>query len=445
VCSIKIYIRETLPERIFELRLILRSRLFNLSQVWQGVILGKKSWRGKRNVGVIIGPANSANQASAWARSLNSYFNNSHSASLRISANPAQEWFHADVEITTAMRADFNCRLSLIMENFLPKDIVLIESLRPIFGFRKGRLGFAPRHSIDDAILLKRMGKKVGMVFHGSDIRDPMDHALRNPHSPFRASTSEHDHSDWESGSILRQEAQELYQSTLVNRQLISTLRSQRIPLFVTTPDLLLEVPDAHWLPSVIDLQKFREVADSSPIFASEKLRVLYIPSRSWIKSSDLILPVLEKLSNEGLIEYENWVENGPVTHDQIPKLLSQSDVVIDQFIGLFGVFALEAVAAGRIVMTYVDETFAHHPTPPHINITSETLEAQIRHLARARERVLVRSQIQNFLDKEHVLVNAELPAGEAITVGANFVEQYHDGRYSSELLATVFRERKAS
>jgi len=443
---LKIYIRETLPERLFEWRLILRARCLALISLWIPT---------RKNVGVLIGPANSANQASAWAKAFNNLSSGvgalRKSHSLRISANPSQEWFTADYEVSSQERNDVEARVSLLQEAVFSKRIVLIESLRPIFAFRKGRQGFAPRHSIDDAVLMQRMGKKVGVIFHGSDIRDPLAHAIRNPYSPFheveskdkRARSSESPAIDMSKESAeslqLREEARELQKSSEINRGLIPQLRAKKIPFFITTPDLFLEVPDAHWLPAVIELEKFKVVAENYPILRDDKLRVLYIPSRSWMKSSDLIVPVLEKLAGEGLIEFKNWVENGAVKHEQIPEILASSDLVIDQFIGLFGVFALEAIASGRIVMTFIDDDHAHHATPPHINITPETLEAEIRRVAALRERSMIR--VQHLVMEEGVptLEFHELPVSDAISAGKDFVHHYHDGTYSVQVLQEVF------
>ena len=431
--ALKIFLLETLPERAFEFRLIIGSRFNNLLALLRVRV---------RAAGMLIGPANSANQASAWARSLNSQ-------SLRISADPSREWFTSDFEVTTQQRNDLDFRIKLLHEVFLPKKIILLESLRPIFAFRKGRQGFAPRHSVDDAVLLQRMGKRIGVIFHGSDIRDPLAHAKRNPYSPFRQiddqshslDSNSHLPSDSPSHSQikLRPEAEELFKSSQVNRELLPRLRKRKIPLFITTPDLYLEVPDARWIPAVIEFGRFEEVAKSHPIFSGDKLRVLYLPSRSWIKSSEVIHPILEKLSAEGVIEYRNWLENGPVTHDQIPAIIASADVVIDQLIGLFGVFALEAIAAGRVVMTYIDPEHEGHPTPPHININPDTLESEIRRVAKDREASSIRAQKLTIVDGTPKLEFHEVPVAKALTMGAEFVRHYHDGDYSSKVFQTVF------
>ena len=441
IAEFKIVLRETLPERIFELRIIAQAR-FKTAKARPKKLLGifKSDQISDEESQTLIGPANSANQASAWARAMG------HAQSLRISQDPSQEWFRTDLEVTTAERNDYQLRIKLLNEFFSPKRRVLIESLRPIFAFRKGRQGFAPRHSVDDLILLKRMGKKVAVVFHGSDIRDPLHHAQSNPYSPFidpailLLSKSSHSTISMTELSIkeLRPEAQELAKSSKVNRDLLPALRKNKIPRLITTPDLFHEIPDATWLPVVIDVDRFAPIAKSSAIFSVEKLRVLYIPSKSWIKSSDRILPTLEKLAAEGVIEYKNWIESGPVLHDQMPEIISQSDVVVDQFIGLFGVFALEAVAAGRVVMTFVDEAHEKYPTAPHINVTPFTLEEEIRRVVRDRHSTKLRAQEVRVEKDLPILRFHEVGLQEGIQAGIDFVYHYHDGKFSAKVIRDV-------
>ena len=410
--------RELLPERRFEFQLILNA--------WfRRIIL-----RGESD-GVIIGSSNSANQATAWAAALNYDRKNLpekfRSISIRISSEESHGWFRVDHEIKTAQRNDLAFRENLLRNLFSQKRAILIESMRPYFAFRKRKLGFAAKFAIDDLVLLRRMGKKVGLIFHGSDIRDPLAHAARNPYSPFISQDP-----------AIQEAVIDLNKRSQANRDLLPKVRALQIPTFITTPDLFYEIPWATWLPAVIEMEKFGEVADSSPLFSSEKLRVLYIPSRSWIKSAHLITPVLEKLHAEGVIEWKNWVENGAVAHDQIPTLLSQSDIVIDQFIGLFGVFALEAVAAGRIVLTYVDEAHSHHPTPPHVNVTPATLESEIRRVARDRELTKIRAQRivgGGGIGAEPKLSFEDVPLHEGLKAGRDFVTFYHDGTYSADVI----------
>ena len=83
---------------------------------------------------------------------------------------------------------------------------------------------------------LLRDGIEVMMLCHGTDIRLPSRHAAMNPFSPFRESL-------WKLTPRLETQARE-------NRRLLDDLGR---PVLVSTPDLLLDVPYARWLPVVVD------------------------------------------------------------------------------------------------------------------------------------------------------------------------------------------------
>ena len=280
------------------------------------------------------------------------------------------------------------------------KSGLLLESLRPIFGLRK-QGNYKMEHSLDDLILAKRMKKKVGVIFHGSDIRDIDSHIKRNPYSPFTQGG---------------EQVEKVRQLANQSRQLIPELVKRKIPIFVSTVDLLHELPQAHWLPTVIDLPTYEAVSVKHPPLKHEgKIRVLYLPSKSWIKSSELVIPVLEKLSSEGVIEWINWLKDGPINSDLVPEIIAKSDLVIDQFLGVIGVLPLEALAAGRAVMTYVPDELEgnnkNYPIPPVINVNPNTLENEIRKFA----------------------ANPKIPRG-----GFDFVKRWHDGHESVKVLREV-------
>lgn len=340
-----------------------------------------------------IGPTNSANQGSLWARALTQAGFPSHS--LRISGELAQEWFTTDIALSRSEWGSFAQRQQLADMVASTKNVVLIESLRPIFRLLNARDG--RNQIIEDLELLKLMGKQIGIVFHGSDIRDTDEHAARNRFSPFHQESPE---------------LEKLRARTRENAALLPYLRSEKIPLFVTTKDLLFELPDAHWLPVSIDFEKFNRVALDSPIFSdpSEKLRVLFLPSRSWLKSADIIEPVLIKLRDEGVISYQSFLATGEsLKHSEIPEVMGRVDLVIDQYLGVIGVFPIEALAAGRLVMSFVPPEAG---AVPIINVTPDTLEGEIRRVAKERPRA---------------------------TGGVDYARQWHDGRKSLLALAEVF------
>ena len=344
-----------------------------------------------------IGPTNSANQATQWSSALKLL--GFGGQSLRISADDANEWFTSDFALTRSEWNVFDNRQKLADVVATSKEIVLFESLRPIFRLLNEKDGRNP--ILEDFELMKIMGKRVGVVFHGSDIRNTVEHAARNPFSPFHHESPE---------------LAKMRSRTEDNAALLPELRKLKIPIFVTTKDLLIDLPDAHWLPVTINFDRFHQVAKESPIFPdpNEKLRVLFLPSRSWLKSADVIEPVLIKLRNEGIISYHSYIAGGKsLKHSEISDAIAASDLVIDQFLGVIGVFPIEALAAGRLVMSYVPPEAGEIPI---IGVTPNTLEAAIRRVALERP----------------------LPVG-----GIEYAKRWHNGNESVRALAKAFHFKK--
>ena len=342
---------------------------------------------------ILIGPTNSANQATLWSRAFRKF--GIQAESLRISGDLAHEWFSSDFALNRTQWLDFNERQKLADGVARTKDIVLFESLRPIFRLLNAKNG--RNQILEDFELMSRMGKKYGVVFHCSDIRDPKAHAERNSFSPFHQESAE---------------LEKLRARRAENAELVPFLRERNIPIFVTTKDLLLDLPDARWLPVTIDFDSFYKVALNSPIFPdpNQKIRVLFLPSRSWLKSADLIEPVLIKLRDEGLISYHSYFAAGQtLKHAEVPAAMAEADLVIDQYLGVIGVFPIEALAAGRLVMSYVPTDAGEVPI---INITPDTFESELRRVARERPRQ---------------------------TTGIEYAKRWHDGTESVLAVAEVF------
>jgi hypothetical protein len=117
---------------------------------------------------------------------------------------------------------------------------------------------------------------------------------------------------------------------------------------FVSTPDLLVDVPAATWLPLTINVAGW---ATDRPTFESRVPTVLHIPSRRNppIKGTRSIDAALTDLENRGAIRY---LHPERVDHRRMPALVRSADVVVDQLMsGSYGVAAVEAMAAGRLVV----------------------------------------------------------------------------------------------
>lgn len=269
---------------------------------------------------------------------------------------------------------------------------VLVEAERALFGASFS--GYLRR----EVAWLRRGGLDVGAVSHGTDLRLPSRHAQLDEWSPFRDAPAE-----WVRG---------LESRARHNHELLDALE---LPVFVSTPELLLDRPGATWLPLVVDPQRW---AVETPVLERDVVRVLHAPTNPRVKGTRHIEPVLEKLEAEGLIEY---VRVQGVPAEQMPALYRDVDVVLEQFaLGMYSVTSVEAMAAGRLVFAHVHDQVRDHVRQsagldvPVQSATPAELDARLRDVLRCRD--------------DYRAIAASGPA---------FVREVHDGRLSGRVLAS--------
>ena len=339
---------------------------------------------------ILLGATNSAGQANSWAAALRKAGRNAQS--LQIVSDENGSWFNADRTINRTQWKSLDFRKQLFKEIISQNSGVLLESLRPIFALNQPSL-FTAEEGLNDLIDLWRAGLKVAVVFHGSDIRDQLHHAKMDELSPYRNPV---DPAKFEAVRIRAD------QTRLVARK----LNRHRIKHFVTTPDLLHELPDATWLPAVIDIAKFETTTEVKN--SSGPLKVLFLPSNGWLKSEGLVTPVLNELEKDGVIKL---VAKGAVSNSEMPALIESADVVIDRFDGVVGVASIEAMAAKRLVIANVAPWIYDKAevTPPAIHATPKTLADKLREIAS-----------DNFNHKQ------------ITDAGFEYVNKWHDGKESA-------------
>lgn len=260
---------------------------------------------------IAIGPLNQCGQAYAWAEAVKRFlgapavsFASNGPVARRAPGAALQDEAH--VSIPHRRLAPHWYRSARIKSLAGTADRLIVESFADV-----GGLSF-------DAV-----------VMHGSDLRDPDAHMARMEYSLYETASSE-----WV----------ELFrQSSAANR-----LRAGDHVVFVSTPDLLLDAPAATWLPLTVELEDWRMPAAD---FSRERPVVLHLPSRRNppIKGSQFINPVLEKLDRQGKIR---CLRPDMVKHREVRSLVERADIVVDQILtGSYGVAAVEAMAAGRVVV----------------------------------------------------------------------------------------------
>ncbi|WP_341934953.1 hypothetical protein MRBLWO14_000557 [Microbacterium sp. LWO14-1.2] len=336
---------------------------------------------------VFIAPTNYSGQAFQWARALES-------ADADIGArNMAEELpggfaFPADTLVPFAVAQGSGSWAAAEWKAVTGFTHVLIEAERPIFGRRFGRDLSAEIEAME------RAGLSVAFMCHGTDVRDPDDHARRTPWSLYPEDPRT---------ETLRVDAER-------NRALLD--RWQR-PTFVSTPDLLADVPRGVWCPVVVDADAF---ARDGVRTRDGSARIVHAASAPLQKGSHYIVPALQPLIEDGVVDYE--LVTG-VPSSQMPGVFADADIVIDQFrAGSYGVAACEAMAAGCVVIGHVLPEVREHVHAatgmplPIVEATPDTLAAAVRGLIDDPERMRALA-----------------------TAGPDFVRKVHSGRASARVL----------
>lgn len=337
---------------------------------------------------LLIAPMNYSGQGRAWALALEAS-NTSISARNMAVDVPGGFAFDADLVVPVATYHNDSDWQRRQFAAAATATHVLIEAEEPPFGRLAGRSVEA------QALALQDKGVDVAYMAHGTDVRLPSTHLKENPWSHYA------DH------EIYAPRAE-----TLAARNIAFLERSERC-VFVSTPDLLLDLPDATWCPVAVDPARWATKRTSRA--ENTPLRVAHAPSVSVVKGTELIMATLESLADEGVISL-NLITGVPSA--QMPRAFAEADVVIDQMrIGSYGVAAVEAMAAGCVVVGHVSSSvrgLISRQTGadlPIVEATPDTIGDVLRALA----------------DEDDLTTRREQ--------GMRFVHHVHDGRRSARVL----------
>lgn len=303
-----------------------------------------------------IAPVNFAGQGYRWARAAE-LLPGVGSTSMQY-RNPTGDFgFPADYALPTSIflksrrwqRAQFDS----VSRGFTH---VLIEAVRPIFG---ELFGGDVRREVQ---ALNDVGVAVGLIAHGTDVRVPSEHRADNPFSPFHGD-------EWDQTPLLEQSA----------RQKRDLAHDLALPTFYSTATLARHLPPSTWLPVVVDPEPWRQ---DTPALSRRVPVVVHVPSSGVVKGTSSVRIAAERLVDAGLIEYR---EVHSVPADEMPELYRSADVVIDALrMGNYGVAAVEAMAAGRVVVTYLTDLARREAeeasaTPPCVLANPTTIEKVLR------------------------------------------------------------------
>ncbi|MDF2805064.1 MAG: hypothetical protein K0S43_10 [Cellulosimicrobium sp.] len=349
-------------------------------------------------VRLFVGPTNAAGQGWAWARAVERSADGVGAQSMAYRRSLA---FPADVDARAALRGS-RAWQSAQRRGVLRFSHVVLEAQESLFP----ALGRGVAGEVQD---LRDAGVAVATLSHGSDVRLPSAHAQRDPWSPFLLES-------YTDTPLLQARAER-------SQELLRRLHEEGVPAFVSTPDLLLDVPWATWLPVVVDVERWR--TDTVPLERDVPV-VVHAPSRAALKGTDLVEPVLRALEREGRVVYRQATG---LDRDGMLALYRDSDVVIDQLrLGIYGVAACEAMAAGRVVVSHVSHQSRREARKaagqdlPVVEATADTLRDVLLDVVGDRDR-----------------------ARAVAARGPEFVRVLHDGRASSRALGGFLSSRGGS
>jgi glycosyltransferase involved in cell wall biosynthesis len=158
-------------------------------------------------------------------------------------------------------------------------------------------------------------------------------------------------------------------------------------------------VPDAEVIPPGLDLRQY------DPPQPEERTRpvVLHAPSSRRRKGTEHVVEACEGL------DVELDIVEG-LRHDEARRRYERADIVVDQLnAGWYGIFALEALALGKPVLSYlrpeaVQETeSALGVEVPIVPVTKETLRDRIGELVAApEERRRIGAASRTYVEQVH-------------------------------------------
>lgn len=140
--------------------------------------------------------------------------------------------------------------------------------------------------------------------------------------------------------------------------------------VFVSTPDLLADVPGAVLIPGPVDLARWQPAPPrATPPSAADPLRILHAPTDREIKGTAYVLDAVERLQAAGYPVALQVLEGIPAA--EVPAFVAQADIVVDQLmIGAYGTFSVEGMATGRPVVCRIRDDLRGH-YPPDLPVVS--------------------------------------------------------------------------
>ncbi|GAB6107657.1 glycosyltransferase [Fusibacter bizertensis] len=192
---------------------------------------------------------------------------------------------------------------------------------------------FATTLALDntDMPLLKKMGKKVIMQYWGSDVRLLSIAKKHNPYTKVKETNED----------VIKKRLETISKyisHCFVDFELAEYVKNYHKHVHITRAS--------------IDLNQF--VYSDTQDYSSEKLLIVHAASSPEFKGTKYIVKAIESLKSKYNFDFE--LITG-MSNEEAIEIYKKADIIIDQLhFGTYGVFAIEAMALGKPVVSWVSE-----------------------------------------------------------------------------------------
>jgi glycosyltransferase involved in cell wall biosynthesis len=243
--------------------------------------------------------------------------------------------------------SDINVSVSELHEEKAGSTLHRLAKNYDIFHYHSRPLFFSthyPHPTGHDLLLLKAAGKSVFYHFRGSEAR------LASIFAKASLYNYVDDNPDNLFTNYLESE----------QRKFLAFLKGTVDQIFAVDPEIQCYCPTAPIVPRVINLDAWpNEGCGINP-----KPIIVHAPSRRGVKGTAEVLEAIHALRDEGFDFEFILVENMPQKEAQ--KIFKKCDIIIDQLrIGWYGVLAVEGMALGKAVISFIRDDLKHHLSYP--------------------------------------------------------------------------------
>lgn len=145
-----------------------------------------------------------------------------------------------------------------------------------------------------------------------------------------------------------------------------------------------------------VDTNTLKPVAEINPETAP-KIIILHAPNHTTIKGSEYIVQAVRDLVHEGLPVELDFVQN--ISNAELYNHIRNAHIIADQLIiGWYGMFAVEAMSAGKPVLCYLDQSLVdlyefakiiEHDEIPIIRCDRHSFKDELRKLVQNRQEII--------------------------------------------------------